>query len=422
MKEHVKVKIGLLGLGVVGSVLVSLIRQNVQRIEHETGISVEIEKVFVRSAGKKRDIDLNGLSLTTNISEIIEDPDIDIICECMGGSGYKETFEFLQTAMKNKKHVILSSKKALAEYAEQLLFTAYINRVHLKYDATVGGGIPIAKVLENAFKGDKLLRISGIFNATSNFIYTKMSSDNQSFGEALKIAQEKGYAENDPADDVDGIDSTNKLIILSLFGLNKIIRRSDLHPESFTRIEIRDMHYANELGYRIKPVATISGKNDTVDYYVGPYLVPSIHIIANTFNNNNTIVLEGEHCGELAFYGEGAGSFPTASAMFDDLVNILSAEKVQNEFPFTKVDNINITNSPAKYYWRFTVKNETGILASITRVLAMYNINIERLIQKNAVEGGIELVLLTSNVNSKISVIEALGLSGIKCQAVIPYL
>lgn len=299
MKEKGKVKIGILGLGVVGSGLISLIRKNSLRIKHEKGISVEIEKVFVRSTCKKRDIDLTGLSLTANIHEVVENKDIDIVCECMGGNGYRETFDYLQTSMINKKHVILSSKKALAEFADKLLFTAYTNKVHLKYDATVGGGIPIAKVLENAFKGDKLSRISGIFNATSNFIYTKMAADNHSFEQALKIAQEKGYAENDPSDDVDGIDAANKLIILSLFGLNKIISRSALRPETFTGIEIRDMNYANELGYRIKPLATISGNNGSVNYYVGPCLVPSGHIIANTFNNNNTIVLEGEHCGKL---------------------------------------------------------------------------------------------------------------------------
>jgi homoserine dehydrogenase len=216
----------------------------------------------------------------------------------------------------------MSSKKALAHNAELFINAANANRVYLKYDATVGGGIPIGKVIGNAFRGDKITEIRGIFNATSNFIYSQMSDNGLNYTEALKIAQDKGYAENDPSDDVDGYDAANKLIILSLFAAKTYFKPSEIKPVSFTSITKTDMDQARQLGYTIKPMASLILNGTGYKLSVGPCLVASNSIYACTPSNYNTIVLKGKNCGELAFYGQGAGGVPTASAMFDDLINI----------------------------------------------------------------------------------------------------
>jgi homoserine dehydrogenase len=286
----------------------------------------------------------------------------------------------------------------------------------------VGGGIPIAKVLANAFKGDRVMKIMGIFNATSNYIYSKMFKDNLSFKEALKKAQENGYAENDPSDDVDGYDSLYKLTILAMFGMKKIIDPSLLIPDSFTKINIKDMEYADELGYRIKPVALLKRINGSFEYKIGQCLIPSEHIIANTFNNYNTILIEGENCGELDFYGQGAGARPTATAMFDDLMNIL-ANPEPKVHEFSSIGPSQIANYNAKLYWRFTLKNEVGVLSKFTAVLAENGINIEKFIQKEEVEYGIEIVLLSSQVAPSMmdSILNQLKASDIINNSVIPF-
>lgn len=422
MKNSKLVKIGILGLGVVGSELVSLIRKNAQRITRETGVTIEIGKIFVQTMHKSRAIDTTGLTLTTNCDEIILDPSITLICECMGGNGFVQTAQMVEACLNQKKHVIMSSKKALAKFAGSILDVAYRNKSMLKYDATVGGGIPIAKVLEHSFKGDELTRIYGVFNATSNFIYSRMFDRKLSFDAALKEAQEKGYAENDPSDDVEGFDALYKLIILTMFGIKKIIPPDAIHPESFTHIDVKDMEYARELGYRIKPVAAMAVKNGNYSCKVAPFLVPEKHIVAQASNNFNAIMMEGRMCGELGFYGQGAGAAPTATAMFDDLVSLFTPGPELDNYSFAVVDKNSVSELTSGYYFRLTVKNETGVLSKITGLLAAKGVNIERIIQKVEHEEGIEIVLLTSQLNRLLldEVVSLYRLDGLVVSAVYP--
>jgi homoserine dehydrogenase len=422
MKNSKLVKIGILGLGVVGSELVSLIRKNAKRIAHETGVTIEIEKIYVRTMYKTRTIDMSGLNLTTDYNEIINDPGISIICECIGGDGYEETAHIVGSCLKHNKHVIMSSKKALAKFASVLLDTAYQNKSALKYDATVGGGIPIAKVLEHSFKGDELTRIYGVFNATSNFIYSRMFEEKQSFAVALKEAQDKGYAENNPSDDVDGFDSLYKLIILTMFGIKKIIAPDAINPGSFKHIDVKDMEYARELGYRIKPVSALVVQNGGYSCKVAPFLVPDKHIVAQASDNYNAIIMEGRKCGELGFYGQGAGAAPTATAMFDDLIGLLSPGSEIDCYPFAEVDNKKVDDLPSRYYLRLTVKNEAGILSKISGLLALKEVNIERIIQKVEHKEGIEIVMLTNKLNKNLldEIIELYRLEGLVILAFYP--
>jgi homoserine dehydrogenase len=202
---------------------------------------------------------------------------------------------------------------------------------------------------------------------------------------------------------VDGYDSLYKLIILVMFGMKQIIDPNLLQPDSFRNIDMKDMKYANELGYRIKPLALLKRVNGTFEYKIGQCLIPSEHVIANTFNNFNSILIEGEHCGELNFYGQGAGAKPTATAMFDDLMNILANFESRDIIAFSEIDPKQIVQYNSKLYWRFTLKKEVGILSKFTAVLAENNINIEKFIQKEEVEGGIEIVLLSSTVTPSVT-------------------
>jgi homoserine dehydrogenase len=340
MKNVKEVKIGILGLGVVGSELVNQIRQNASKIELEYNVRLVIKSIYVKNITKSRTIDTTGLFLTEMANQIIYDPEISIICECMGGNGYKDTRNIVLACLNHGKHVIMSSKKALAHNAELFIHAANSNHLFLKYDATVGGGIPIAKVIGSAFKGDTITEITGIFNATSNFIYTQMSENGLSYPDALKIAQEKGYAENDPSEDVDGIDARNKLVILSLFAAKKYIHPDCIIPVSFTTISKSDIETAKKQGFTIKPIASIELTDDGYKATVGPRLVPSNSILACTPSNYNTIILKGKNCGELAFYGQGAGAAPTASAMFDDLVCICSSNELPKPIRFNEISDI----------------------------------------------------------------------------------
>jgi homoserine dehydrogenase len=372
-----------------------MIIKNKSRILKETGIEVEIEKVFVRDLTKKRSIDTTHLPLTTNANEITNNEKIDIILECMGGNGENLTKELVINSLRNKKHVIMSSKKALAKNSMNILEEAAKNNLNLKYDASVGGGIPIAKVIEGAFNGDKITGVKGILNATSNFIYSKMLNDNLFYEDALRKAQEKGYAENDPTDDVDGFDSLYKVLIISAFAMRKVINPEKLTRMPFRKIEVKDMEYAGELGYVIKPLAMVRASEDKYEYKVGPCLVPKNNLLANTFDNFNSVIIESEYCCESGFYGQGAGAKPTATAMFDDLVNILKRpEPIKNNYEI--INYSKLIDYKSDLYWRFSVKNEIGVLSKFTSVLAKRKINIEKIVQKNTVAGFIEIVLFSS--------------------------
>lgn len=399
-----KIYIGLLGFGVVGSELAKIICNNKKSVMDKYNVELVIKKIFVKNLNKKRQFLPEGVVLTDNAQEIVEDNDISIICECVGGAGTDMTFEFVKKAVLNKKAIVMSSKKVLALYGLELLDTVVQKAVSFRYDATIGGGIPVAKIIRQCFKGEDIIRITGILNATSNYIYTRMEKDGFSFDEALKKAQELGYAENDPTEDINGYDAMYKAIVLMMFTMNIWIDIKELKTTPFSNINVLDMNYAEELGYSIKPLVVIEKRESIPVYRIGPCLVEQNHITANTFNNYNIVVLEGSNTGELGFYGQGAGSTPTASAMFDDLISIISEFGVsaanENMRAYSKVYAAKqfeeYTNN---LYWRITVDNKIGRFASIATILSDNNVNIEKIIQKDDVNGRMGIVLLTSRVD-----------------------
>jgi homoserine dehydrogenase len=423
-----QIKIGFLGLGVIGAELLNIIATNQNSILKRYGIKIKFGKVFIRDLYKKRNVNIKEPELTTDPWEVINDPDTDIICECVGGSGTEETKEYIFKAMNNGKSVILSSKKVLALNGKEIINLATEKKVQLKYDATVGGGIPIAKVLKECFKGEKIDKFIGILNATSNFIYTKMDKDNLSFDAALLKAQEQGYAENDPLEDINGFDALYKTIILMMFSMNKYVDIKLLKASPFSNIDILDMKYAQELGYRIKPLAIVENKEQLV-YRIGACLIKDSHIVANIDYNNNIVTFEGPNTGTLGFYGQGAGSKPTASAMFDDLISILNTSNEQlqqiNNESFGEVLNITeVMEYKNNLYWRISVHNKVGMFVQIATILASNNVNIEKIIQKDKIGNKIGIVLLTSSIDSEIitSIISQFRDNEIEINCIIPFL
>lgn len=400
-----QIKIGFLGMGVIGSELINIIAANRNSISERYGVNIIFGKIFVRDINKKRVVNLPELELTTDPWEVVNDSGTDVICECVGGNGTDETKQYIFKAMNNGKSVILSSKKVLALNGMEIIKLAMDKNVQLKYDATVGGGIPIAKMLKECFKGEKINKVIGILNATSNFIYTKMDRDNLSFEAALKKAQELGYAENDPSEDINGFDALYKTIILMMFGMKKWVDIGLLKTDSFSNIDILDMRYAEELGYRIKPIGIVENKQQLV-YRIGPCLIKDTNIAANTAYNNNIITIEGSNTGTLGFYGQGAGAKPTASAMFDDLVSVVntSEDKVEqiNLDAFGEIRSFeDVKEYKNNLYWRISVLNKVGMFLQISTILASNNVNIEKIIQKDEIGNKIGIVLLTSGISSE---------------------
>lgn len=317
-------RIGFLGLGVVGASLLEMIRTNKEMLAKSCGLHIEVGKVYVRDLHKKRSVDVTQIELTQNPFEVVEDPSIHIIIECMGGTGTEVSRELITKALENNKSVVMSSKKCLAMYGLEIIKKSIEHKQFLRYDASVGGCIPISSILRNSYKGERNNRILGIFNATSNYIYTLMNEENCSFEEALRNAREKGFTENDPKEDIDGIDSMNKLIIMVGFSMSKWIDYKELKPVPIYAIEKEDIEYASKKDKVIKQISIAEFKNNQLYYYVGPCLIKDKSIISNVSHNFNIIMLNGEWSGTKAFYGQGAGAKPTASAMFDDMINIVS--------------------------------------------------------------------------------------------------
>lgn len=423
------IKIGFLGLGVVGGELVNIIQNNKQRIYEKFGICMELGKIYVRDPEKKRSIDISKLQLTTNAYDIIDDKDTDIVCECIGGAGAEGTREFIKRAVKSGKSVVLSSKKVLALYGMEILELAGKYNIAVKFDATVGGGIPVAKIIKECFKGEEIKKVMGILNATSNFVYSKMQKEGLTFENALIKAQELGYAENDPSEDINGMDALYKTIILVMFSMKKWIDIKKVTTNPFSNIDICDMRYAHELGYQIKPLVIAENK-ETFVYRIGPCLIKDSHIAANTINNNNLIIFEGSNSGILGFYGQGAGSRPTASAMFDDLVGIMTQQLNVGPDPASvelyrgikAVDKIREYEN--NLYWRISVANKIGMFAVIASVFANNKVNIEKIIQKDEIKDRMGIVLLTSSVDSEMlnQISVQLEAGGVKIHTVMPFL
>lgn len=317
MKE---LNIALLGLGTVGSGVVKIIEENRQQIKDTINKDIVIKHILVRDKSKKRPLNISQYHLTEDIDEILGDESIDIVVEVMGG--IEPTVDWLRTALKNKKHVITANKDLLAVHLKLLEDLAESNGVALKFEASVAGGIPIVNAINNGLNANNISKFMGILNGTSNFILTKMTREQTSFEDALDEAQRLGFAEADPTDDVEGVDAARKVVITSYLSFNQVIKLNDVKLTGISGTTLSDINAADQLGFKIKLIGKGTYENGHVHASVEPTLIHKSHQLAAVENEYNAIYVIGDAVGDTIFYGKGAGSLATGSAVVSDLLNV----------------------------------------------------------------------------------------------------
>jgi homoserine dehydrogenase len=392
-------RIGLLGLGQVGGGLFSILSSKKKIYGEEVGVKLEIIKIAVRNKNKKRNVRVPKSLLTTNAWDIVRDPSIDVIVELIGGT--KDAKALVTEALRQGKHVVTANKALLAEYGDEIFELADRKKKWIMFEASVGGGIPVIKALREGLVANRIDSIHSIINGTSNYILTRMSEENTDFGEALKQAQKKGYAEADPTFDIEGIDAAHKLAILVRFAFGGKVKFKEIYCEGISQLRSEDIAFAKEFGYRIKLLAIAKLLEDGIEARVQPTLLPQSHILSNVNGSFNAVLMHGDEVGDVLFYGRGAGSHPTASAVISDLVDIAKREATRFEgLPMRGIQRSlaikNISSILSRYYLRFHIVDRPGVLAKIAQILGKHHISISDVIQRDRSAGSVvPLILLT---------------------------
>lgn len=411
-----KVRIALLGLGNVGQGVCKILNTNRKEIMMKCGCEIEIAKVLVRDAGKARAVELPAGVITTDIRDILEDDGIRIVVELMGGA--EPAREYMLRAMKSKKHVVTANKLVLATQGEELFRTADEEEVLFYYEASVGGGIPIIREINESLTANRIEKFAGIVNGTTNYILSKMTLEGVDFADALKEAQDKGYAEADPTSDVEGFDSAYKLAILSSLSFGTKVEVSSIYREGISNVKAVDIAYAGKLGYVIKLLAVGRETDSGLELRVHPAMVPKDHPIANVNDSFNAIFIKGNAVGDLMLYGRGAGDLPTGSAVVGDIISIL---RNNSDLPtlFTMKNNRapkkvrSISESSSGCYIRLNVKDQPGILGSIASVFGKHNVSISGVAQDVKDNENVSLIFIThealeDNIRKSVKEIEGL--------------
>ncbi len=398
--EEREIQVGLLGLGTVGTGVASIIKHHQETLSHQIGRKIVIKRALVKDKKKVRESWLSNLELTENANDIIEDPSIEAVIEVMGG--IEETRLLVERALKENKHVITANKDLMAEHGSTLLQMANEQKCDLFYEASVAGGIPIIRTISEGLSADKLTKIMGIVNGTTNYMLTKMSANNRTFDDVLLEAQELGYAEADPTADVDGIDAARKMAILSSLAFSSPIQIEDVSVKGIRQVSDVDLAFCQQLGYTMKLIGVAQKDEGQIEVRVEPTLLPNAHPLANVHNEFNAVLVHGEAVGETMFYGPGAGSLPTATAVVSDLVAVMknmqrrvngySYQTPLFQSTFKTEDEIQ-----SQYFIRLHVYDRAGTFAAVTNLFAQHDVSFEKLLQlplENQTELA-EIVLVT---------------------------
>lgn len=392
-------KVGLIGLGTVGQEVLVTLKKNSSLIARRTSLDLEIKKVCDSKKAKRKIANNFSLAFTTNPYEIINDPEIDIVVELIGG--VEPACTLVKASIKNKKSVVTANKALLAKEGRVIFDLAAKKGVSLGFEASVCGAIPIIKSVSEGLVGCKVDRIFGILNGTANYILYRMEKDELSFEKSLRQAQRKGLAERDPTLDIEGGDTLHKLCILSYLCYGVWPDLSKVYTEGITRISLMDILYAKDLNYRIKLLAIAKKDKKSLDLRVHPVMVPLGHPLSGVSCAYNAVALSTHPAGDLFFFGEGAGGVPTSSSVVSDIVNIACGNKAFER----KEENMRIVkNSEVKnqYYFRFMVQDKPGVLAEISRIFAFFNISISFVNQKMRSRGKfVPLVMITHQAEEK---------------------
>ncbi|MBQ4115512.1 homoserine dehydrogenase, partial [bacterium] len=374
-----KLKIGLIGLGTVGSG----VYKSLKDFEN-----IEITKIAVRNITKPRSVEVPAEILTDNPYDIVNDPSINVVVELMGG--VEPAWDYIRTALENGKHIVTANKELLAKKGEELFNLSEKNNCVVLYEAAIAGGIPIIMPIKTILAGNKINRIQAILNGTTNYILTKMDTNGASYEDVLKEAQQLGYAETDPTGDVEGFDAAYKITTLGTIAFNSRIRFENVYREGITKIRKEDMQKANELGYKIKLIASASiDENNNADVRVHPMLVPKTHSLAHINYVTNAVAMTGHPIGNIVLSGPGAGEFPTASSVIGDILAIAREWKTTDYLlPMMRCHHhsvanpVKIENTYNKYYLSITAPNGIGVIAKIGTICANKNISLSSILQK----------------------------------------
>ncbi|GLC92398.1 homoserine dehydrogenase [Cupriavidus sp. TA19] len=417
------IKVGLLGIGTVGSGTFNVLKRNQEEIRRRAGRGIEIAVVADLNTERARELTNGEVEIVSDAHQVVTRPDIDIVIELIGGYGVAR--ELVLKAIENGKHVVTANKALLAVHGNEIFEAARKKGVIVAFEAAVAGGIPIIKALREGLTANRIQWIAGIINGTTNFILSEMRDKGLDFDVVLKEAQQLGYAEADPTFDIEGVDAAHKVTLMSAIAFGMPVQFDRAHVEGITRLSATDIKYAEELGYRIKLLGITRRRDDGVELRVHPTLVPAARLIANVEGAMNAVLVQGDAVGATLYYGKGAGAEPTASAVIADLVDVtrLHTADPNHRVPHLAFQPDELSSVPvlpieeinSSYYLRMRVADETGVLAEITRILAEGGISIDAMLQKESREGEpqTDIIILThitreKHVNAAIAKIEAL--------------
>ena len=403
MSKYKEIKVALLGAGTVGGGVYKLVERRTAEMPDKVGAELKITKVLVKNLQKKRE-GIPSEVLTDDWEGIIHDPEISIVIELMGGVEPARTY--ILQALEAGKNVVTANKDLLAEHGQELMEAAERNHRDLCFEAAVGGGIPIIRPLKECLAGNEITEVMGIVNGTTNYILTKMTQEGWDFDDALKEAQRLGFAEADPTADVEGLDAGRKMAILASIAFHSRVTFKDVDVKGITKITAKDIQYAKEFGYTLKLLGVARNEEGKMEVGVSPMMIPSTHPLANVNDSFNAVFVHGDAVDDAMFQGRGAGEFPTASAVVGDLIS------VARDMQYDCCGRIgcscykNLSMKPAgeakhKYFLRLIVEDRTGILAGVAGVLGNNGVSINQVIQKPAVNGVAELVVITDKVETR---------------------
>ena len=402
MSNHRPIGIGLIGLGVVGAGVVRILRQRADYFSSIRGVAFDLRRIAVKDVAKSRDCDLPVDILTDSASEVVDDPEIQIVVEVMGG--LDPARELCLKALENGKDLATANKALLAEHGNDLFGAAARNGANIGYEASVCGGIPIIRSLTDGLAANRIQSIYGILNGTTNYILTRMADDGGDFQAMLRKAQEKGFAEADPAMDIDGTDVAQKLALLCRIAFRVILDPSHILQEGISHVSPLDIDFARELGYTIKLLAIAKAMQDRIEARVHPVLVPSGALLANIKDEFNAVEIVGNAAGPQVLYGRGAGQMPTASAVVSDLLDLAERRLTGRSVGRPALADLPRANAippeevETSFYCRFTVYDQPGVLARIARIFSEQKISIATVIQHGRSEteqGTVPLIMTT---------------------------
>ncbi|EKF75626.1 homoserine dehydrogenase [Alcanivorax hongdengensis A-11-3] len=398
------VKVGIAGLGTVGSGTVNVLKRNARDIARRVGRPIEITHI-----GARRDnpaCDTTGMRISRDIFAVATDPDIDILVELIGGIDTAR--ELVLTAIRNGKHVVTANKALIAEHGNEIFQAAQDNGVDVAFEASVAGGIPILKSLGEGLAANHINWLAGIINGTGNFILTEMEEGGRDFKDVLDEAQQLGYAEADPTFDVEGIDAAHKLTILASIAFGIPLQFSRVYTEGISRITTEDVASAAHFGYRIKHLGIAKDTGNGIELRVHPTLIPKETMLSAVNGVMNAVMIHGDAVGPTMFYGAGAGAEPTASAVVADIIELGRALTVDHDerVPYLGFHTDHMSDEPILtiddvtccFYLRLHVQDKTGVLADITRILSDNNVSIDALVQREVDQGLVPIVMMTHEV------------------------